>query len=56
MNFIVFNFTFYFLGRSLLRVFKRDKNSDDEKKFSKQKYLYFIHCLESYLFQLLLFY
>ena len=41
LEFLVFNFTFYFLGRSLLRVFKRDKNSDDEKIFETKIFIFY---------------
>ena len=41
LEFVIFNFTFYFLGRSLLRLFKRDKISDDEKIFETKVFIFY---------------
>ena len=41
LEFTLFNFTFYLLGRSLLRLFKRDKISDEEKIFETKIFIFY---------------
>ena len=41
LEFTLFNFTFYLLGRSLLRLFKRDKISDEENIFETKIFIFY---------------